>query len=182
MGTSSSSATIVNENTTVIINAVNAAANTNPGTFSTIPPDSDAQAVEQSLQKSLSSTLAAAWNARFSSANPLQSGNIDYAFLIVTGSLSTSTPVTCAVSQITDDLNAWQVTGGADVATSIAKQILNALVMESGLVAMTSGIHTLGPAQKVGWAAATLTAVAGNGPNATNLIGYAFSASDVTAS
>lgn len=180
MGSSSSTSTIVNNNTTVIINAVNAAAITNPGTFSTVPVGSPAQAVEQALEKALLATLTAAWNARFTSTNPLAAGNVDSAFLVATGSISMSTPVTCAVDQITSDLNSWQVTGGADVPTTIAKQILSSLVMEGGLVAMSSGIHTLGPAQTVGWAAATLTAVAGSGPDTTNFIGYAFTASNVS--
>ena len=76
----------------------------------------------------------------------------------------------------------WEVTGGPALPSMIANDILNSIVMESGLVAKSSGIHTLGPAQIVGWAAATLTAQAGSGTSAVNLIGYAFSASNVASS
>jgi hypothetical protein len=176
MGSHSSSSSVVQNNTTVIINMINASAASGAPGISKIPAGSDAAAVEGALSNALMKTLAAEWTKGFPGES--MPGDTDMGFLIAPAILSMDMKVPCAVQQMSQDLESWQITAPAGTSENIVHTILMNLIMKSGIIGASHGHKTIGPAQNLKWACAALYGQAGAESHNEHLIGYMFAASN----
>jgi len=175
MGSQSSSSSVVKNNTTVIINMINASAASGAPGISKIPAGSDAAAVEAKLSKAMFTTLAAEWTKGF--PGETMPGDTDMGFLIAPAILTIDMKVPCAVLQMSQDLENWEITAPEGTSENIVHSILMNLIMNNGTIGGSHGHKTLGPAQKIKWACASIYGQAGAEKNNEHLIGYMFAAS-----
>lgn len=176
MGSHASATSVVQNNTTVIINMINASAEAGVPGISKIPAGSDAATVEAALQKALMTSLQTEWKSAFSSDAAPE--NVDMGFLIAPAILSMDMKVPCAIQQMSQDMESWEVTAPQGTAENITHTILMNLIMKSGIIGASHGHKTLGPAQALKWACSTVYGQAGAEKNNEHLIGYAFAASN----
>lgn len=170
----SSSSSVIENNTTIIINMANKGSESGKLPIKPIPAGTPAAAVEKELQKGLLDAVSAEWKAAF--PNTPQSANFEFAFFEGPAQLSIDMPVPNAIKAIDTDLNNWGLVTSSGFAASIVQTMLLRIIMEGGIVATSHGSQTVGPVQTTDWACATVTGQAGSGDQIVHLIGYVFTA------
>lgn len=178
MGSSSSSSTVIQEHTTVIINGYNANRAKLGSGLRPLPDNTPYAQVAKEYVKAMNSALTALWSAGFPSVvmNPTQIAN---GFLIQNGPLKPGMSIDCAAALIDQELKNWNAVTSGNFTGNVVQTLLTGLINSAGTTFKATGSQPESASQSTDWAAVTIPFAAGTGPTAVTLVGYSFTAATV---
>jgi hypothetical protein len=177
MSHSDDTTTVIQNNTVVIINGINANAQALGG-LDPLPPNTPYAQVEKAYRAALLAALKSNWSSQFSTAPPFND-QYTIGFLEVTGQLQLGMPAPCALQEIKQQISNWQLVTRDGFSQNIINTIVDDLVNAGGTTAVSTGFEVESASQSTNWLCISTPFAVGSEGGNTTLVGFAFTAATV---
>ncbi|MGC2234775.1 MAG: hypothetical protein WA584_01270 [Pyrinomonadaceae bacterium] len=176
MGQEVDTTTVIQNNTTAIIDGMNA--NSGALGLEPVPQGTPAAQVEQKYNGIILKKLQAEWKNEFPDADDFKDEYV-LGFLQATGTIQTGMPVPCALQLIEQKINDWNLDAKPGFSQNVVDNIVSDLVNSGGITTVSTGSEVESGSQTTNWLCVSTEFTSGSGNNQILLVGYAFTAATV---